>query len=52
MIISFRRLLQSAVQLLGIKFFDHLILGSPDCEEGRGYVSVMEKLQNRNIAIP
>ena len=21
---------------------DHLIIGSPDCEEGRGYVSVME----------
>ena len=36
--------LQSAAQLLGIKFLDHLILGSPDCEEGRGYVSVMEKL--------
>jgi DNA repair protein RadC len=36
--------LQSAAQLLGIKFLDHLILGSPDCEDGRGYVSVMEKL--------
>ena len=33
--------LQSAAQLLGIKFLDHLILGSPDCEEGRGYVSVI-----------
>ena len=28
--------LQSAAQLLGVKFLDHLILGSPDCEEGRG----------------
>ena len=36
--------LQSAAQLLGVKFLDHLILASPDCEEGRGYVSVMEKL--------
>ena len=44
MIISFRRLLQSAAQLLGIKFLDHLILGSPDCDEGREYVSVMDKL--------
>ena len=35
--------LQSAANLLGIKFLDHLILGSPDCEEGRGYVSVMEQ---------
>ena len=34
--------MQSTARLLGIKFFDHLILGSPDCEEGRGYVSVME----------
>ena len=34
--------LQSTARLLGIKFLDHLILGSPDCEEGRGYVSVME----------
>ncbi|MBQ8124469.1 MAG: hypothetical protein IJ173_01150 [Kiritimatiellae bacterium] len=33
--------LQSTAQLLGIKFLDHLILGSPDCEGGRGYVSVM-----------
>ena len=34
--------LQSAAQMLGIKFLDHLILGSPDCEDGRGYVSVVE----------
>lgn len=34
--------LQSAAQLLGIKFLDHLVLGSPDCEEGRGFVSVVE----------
>ena len=34
--------LQSAAQLLGIKFLDHLILGLLDCEGGRGYVSVME----------
>ena len=34
--------LQSAAKLLGIKFLDHLILGFPDCEGGRGYVSVME----------
>ena len=34
--------LQSTAQMLGVKFLDHLILGSPDCEGGRGYVSVME----------
>ena len=34
--------LQSAANLLGIKFLDHLILGSPDYEDGRGFVSVKE----------
>ena len=34
--------LQSAARLLGIKFLDHLILGTPDCEDGRGFVSVVE----------
>ena len=34
--------LQSTARLLGIKFLDHLIIGSPDCEEGRGFVSVVE----------
>ena len=33
---------QSTARLLGIKFFDHILLGSADCGEGRGYVSVME----------
>lgn len=36
-------ILQSAAQMLGIKFLDHLVLGSPDCEEGRGFVSVVER---------
>ena len=34
--------LQSTARLLGIKFLDHLVLGSADCEDGRGYVSVVE----------
>ena len=37
--------LQSAAQMLGIKFLDHLILDSPDCETGRGYVSVVEEAE-------
>ena len=37
--------LQSAARLLGIKFLDHLILGSPDCKAGRGFVSVMDYLE-------
>ena len=35
-------ILQSTARLLGVKFLDHLVLGSPDCEDGRGYVSVVE----------
>ena len=35
--------LQSAARLLGIKFLDHLIIGSPDCEDGRGFVSIVEE---------
>ena len=35
--------LQSTVRLLGVKFLDHLIIGSPDCEDGRGFVSVIER---------
>ena len=34
--------LQSAANMLGVKSLDHIILGSPDCEDGRGFVSVME----------
>jgi hypothetical protein len=34
--------LQSAARLLGIKFLDHLIPGSSDNEEGRGFVTMME----------
>ena len=34
--------LRSTARLLGVKFLDHLVLGSADCEDGRGYVSVVE----------
>ena len=37
--------LQSAARLLGLKFLDHLVLGSADCEEGRGFVSVVNYLE-------
>ena len=36
---------QSAARLLGIKFLDHLVLGSADCEDGRGFVSVVDCLE-------
>ncbi len=37
--------LQSAARLLGVKFLDHLVLGSADCEDGRGYVSIVDYLE-------
>ena len=37
--------LQSTARLLGLKFLDHLVLGTTDCEEGRGYVSVVDYLE-------
>ena len=37
--------LQSTARLLGVKFLDHLVLGSTDCEEGRGFVSVVNYLE-------
>ena len=37
--------LQSTARLLGIKFLDHLVLGSADCEDGRGNVSVVDYLE-------
>ncbi len=40
---QFTSALQSAAQMLGVKFLDHLVLGSADSEEGRGFVSVVER---------
>ena len=37
--------LQSAARLLGLNFLDHLVLGSADCEDGRGFVSVVDYLE-------
>ena len=41
--LRFTSALQSAANLLGIKILDHLIIGSPDCEDGRGFVSIVEE---------
>ena len=37
--------LQSTVRLLGVKFLDHLVLGSADCEKGLGFVLVIDYLE-------
>ena len=43
---QFTSALQSAAQMLGVKFLDHLVLGSADCEDGRGFVSMIEQLES------
>ena len=37
--------MQKQQRMLGIKFLDHLILGSADCKDGRGFVSVVDCLE-------
>jgi hypothetical protein len=37
--------LQSTARLLGVKFLDHLVLGSADCEDGRGFGSIVDYLE-------
>ena len=37
--------LQPTARLLGVKFLDHLVFGSADCEDGRGFVSVVDYLE-------
>ena len=36
--------LQSAAQLLGVKFLDHLVLGSADHEDGGRFVPIVDCL--------
>ena len=42
---QFTSVLQSTARLLGVKFLDHLVLGSPDCEDGRACVSIVDYLE-------
>ena len=43
--VEMTRKLIAGAELLGVKLLDHLILGSPECEEGRGFVSIIEHLE-------
>ena len=36
---------QSTAQMLGVKFLEHLVLGSADCEKGLGFVLVIDYLE-------
>ena len=43
--VEMTRKLIAGAELLGVKLLDHLILGSPECEEDRGFVSIIEHLE-------
>lgn len=44
--VEMTRKLMAGVELLGVRLLDHLIIGSPACEDGRGFVSIMEQIEN------
>ena len=44
--VEMTRKLMAGAELLGVRLLDHLVIGSPDCENGRGFASVFEMLEN------
>lgn len=44
--VEMTRKLLAGAELLGVRLLDHLIIGSPECEDGRGFVSIMEQIEN------
>ena len=44
--VEMTRKLMAGAELLGVRLLDHLIIGSPECEDGRGFVSIMERIEN------
>ena len=44
--VEMTRKLMAGAELLGIRLLDHLIIGSPEREDGRGFVSIMEQIEN------
>ena len=44
--VEMTRRLMAGAELLGVRLLDHLVIGSPECENGRGFASVFEMLEN------
>ena len=44
--VEMTRKLMAGSELLGVRLLDHLVIGSPECENGRGFASVFEMLEN------
>ena len=43
--VEMTRKLMAGAELLGVRLLDHLVIGSPACEDGRGFVSILEQLE-------
>ena len=44
--VEMTRKLMAGAELLGVRLLDHLVIGSPECADGRGFVSIIELLDN------
>ena len=44
--VEMTRKLMAGAELIGVRLLDHLIIGSRECEDGRGFVSIMEQIEN------
>ena len=44
--VEMTRKLMAGAELIGVRLLDHLIIGSPESEDGRGFVSIMEQIEN------
>ena len=39
--------LMAGAELLGVRLLDHLVIGSSECGDGRGFASVLEQMEDR-----
>ena len=43
--VEMTRKLMAGAELLGVRLLDHLVIGSRECEDGRGFVSILELVE-------
>ena len=44
--VEMTRKLMAGAELLGVGLLDHLVIGSPESEDGRGFVSIFERMED------
>ena len=44
--VEMTRKLMAGAELLGVRLLDHLVIGSPESEDGRGFVSIFERMED------